>query len=135
MRPCCSQPADRATDFVLPRISEQFSGGGSQSGNHSNRPSHSEASATNQMSKSSSIAAPISKVCGIRNTPPVRFPASPEPSDVAGHRPGIMGNKVPPFSGGQRQNLWILHPSQFSRMGRQEIQTRLSAQPPVTIPY
>ncbi len=67
-------PAKR-TGIDVSAIFWHFLGGKLHSGNHSNRFSHSEASEASQMTKSSSIAVPMSRVCAIRNTPALRFPS------------------------------------------------------------
>ena len=99
----------------------------SQSGSHTSRFSHSEASDASQMRRSSSIAVRTSRLCGTRNTPAQCFLLVLEGTEVSWHRADIVRNEHSLLFRRQRQDLRISHAAQSSRLSGQEIQRWLSA--------
>lgn len=100
---------------------------GAYRGSHTSRSIHSLASDASQTSRSSSIAAPMSTLCGTRKTPVLLVSGGRECSEVGWHCADIMGNENPILSCGQGQNLGISHAPQASSMGRQKVDGRLTA--------
>lgn len=99
-----------------------------QSGSHTSRFSHSAASDANQINRSSSMTAPVSRLCGTRKTPALYSPALRKARKWVGIVPTSCETSTRCRLRGERQDLGIGQATQTGDVRGEKIHGRFTAE-------